>query len=268
MKKTLMIYITCLTATGLLLAYTNYTGYSGAPTSNGTCTSSCHAQNSFTPTCQITGFPDIYIPGWEYIISVHHDGGQSIKQFNCSIRCDSDSTIAGTISAGDNTAVYNITNETNGVHWSTADTDSGTFIWTAPEPGVGDVTLYWAGLQGTHAYGADQQIVIQTSQQPSEIVYVPELPAKFSLDQNYPNPFNNNTTISFNISKRSDIVLEISNILGQRVYIFTVSDSRPGRYVINWDGRDDNSNYLPSGLYFYQLRTVDGNLTRKMTILR
>ena len=266
--KTIMIYIICLTATGLLLAYTNYTGYSGAPASNGTCTSSCHAQDSFTPTCQVTGFPDTYVPGQQYTISVHHNSRQSINQFNCSIRNNSDSTIAGTISADENTAIYNTTNETNGVHWSAADTDSGTFIWIAPDPGVGDVTLYWAGLQGTRANGADQQIVLQTSQQPSDIVYVPELPARFSLDQNYPNPFNNATSISFKISKRCDIVLEISNILGQRVYIFIVSDAQPGRYVINWDGRDDNGHYLPSGLYFYQLRTLDGNLTRKMTILR
>lgn len=266
--KTLMIYIICLMILGSLLAFTNYIGYSGAPASNGTCTRSCHIQNSFTPTCQVTGFPETYVPGQQYTISVHHNSGQSINQFNCSIRNNSDSTIAGTISADENTAIYNTTNETNGVHWSAADTDSGTFIWTAPEPGVGDVSLYWAGLQGIRANGADQQIVLQASQQSSDIVYVPELPEQLSLSQNYPNPFNNTTTISFEISKRCDIVLEISNLLGQLVYVFTVSDAQPGRYVINWDGCDNNGNYIPSGLYFYQLRTPDGNLTRKMTILR
>ncbi len=266
--KTLMIYITCLMIPCPLLAFTNYIGYSGAPASNGTCTRSCHIQNSFSPSCQVTGFPEIYIPGQQYLISVHHNGEQPINQFNCSIRNNSDSTIAGTVSADENTSIYNTTNETNGVHWSTADTDSGTFIWTAPEPGVGDVTLYWSGLQGSRANGADQQIVLQASQQSSEIIYVPELPEKISLNQNYPNPFNNATTIPFEISRRCNIVLEISNLLGQLVRIFTISDAQPGCYVINWDGRDTKGNYITSGLYFYQLRTPDGNLTRKMTILR
>lgn len=257
-----------MVSAGMLLAYSGYTGFSGAPASNGTCSSSCHAQNDFTPTCEISGFPETYTPNQQYTIVVRHNGGSSIDQFNCSIRFDYDSTAAGVISADDGTEVYSITNETNGVHWLSANTDTGTFVWTAPDTGTGYVTLYWAGLQGIRSNGADQQIVIQSVELGNSIDYTPDLPQQFTLNQNYPNPFNNATTISFQISSPGDVILEISNILGQNIYTFSISDARPGHYKIYWNGTDISGSNMPSGLYFYQLLTPEGNLTRKMAIIR
>jgi len=262
MRKIIMLSIFCLLYTSILLANSYFTGYSGAPTSNGTCTNSCHGQDSFTPTCEITGFPEIYVPGQQYTITVRHNGGQSIDQFNCSIRSNFTSFAVGTITAGEETATYNTTNETNGIHWLTEVTDSGTFIWTAPEEGIGPVALYWAGLQGTRANGADQQIVLHSTEQGNSVDFIPALPVQFTLEQNYPNPFNNSTTINFHISRPGDITLEISNILGQKVYSLPMPDALTGQYGIDWNGIDNNGNSLPSGLYFYQLCTPEGNLTR------
>ncbi len=268
MRKIILLCLLCFIYTGILLANSHFTGFSGAPTSNGTCTSSCHDQNNFTPTCEVTGFPEIYLPGQQYTITVRYNGGQAIDQFNCSIRSGFTSLAVGTITAGEETATYNTTNETNGVHWLSEVTDSGTFIWTAPEEGIGPVTLYWAGLQGTRAYGADQQIVINSTEQGNSVDFIPDLPARFTLEQNYPNPFNNATTIGFRISRSGDITLEISNILGQKVYSLSMPDALTGQYKIYWNGVDNDNNSLPSGLYFYQLRTPERNLTRKLAIIR
>ena len=267
MKKVYIICIAIVIYSSLVFAHSYYTGYSGAPSSNGTCTSSCHDLNNFSPTCDITGFPAVFTPGEQYTITVCHDGGLAISQFNCSVRIDSDSTIAGVITAGDNTEVYTTANESNGIHWASADTDSGTFIWTAPDSFTAHVTLYWAGLQGTYVNGADQQIVIH-SREVNSIDFISDVPEKFVLNQNYPNPFNSSTTINYQISEPGDIVFEIVNILGQRVYYTSFPDSKPGRYSIDWNGIDNNGNELSSGLYFYQLRAPEGCFARKMTILR
>ena len=267
MRRNSLVIIALLASAGILTASSSYTGYSGAPAANGTCTSSCHAQNSFTPSCEIAGFPEIYVPGQQYTITVRHADGASINQFNCSIRKNSDSTVAGLLEAGEGTAAYSTTNESNGIHWLDASSDSGTFLWTAPDTGTGYVTLYWAGLQGSRAFGADQQIVLESTEEGNGINYVPALPAEFSLAQNYPNPFNSSTVIDFRLARPGDVVLEISNILGQKVYGIAIGGARPGHYKIGWNGTDEAGRKLPSGLYFYRLLTPEGNLTRKLTIL-
>lgn len=130
----------------LAVAHPSLEGYSGAPGSNGTCASSCHG--SAGGTIQVSGFPTEYDPGSTYTIAISHDGGNSIVQFNASCRVGEGAENAGAISVGTNTAVYNNINETNGVHFSAQNLDNGTFSWTAPDQGTGEVRLYVAGLQG------------------------------------------------------------------------------------------------------------------------
>jgi hypothetical protein len=268
MPKTISVFIMGLLFSGLLLANNTFVGYSGAPASNGTCTRSCHIQNDFTPDCIISGFPETYVPGQQYLISVHNGSGPVINQFNCSVRSDDDSTIAGHLTSDLGTETYTITNETEGIHWLTASTDSGAFIWTAPQVMTGPVTLYWSGLQGTRAIGADQQVVLHATEINNSIDYIANIPEQLTLEQNYPNPFNISTSIEFEVSQPGEIVIEVANILGQSVYFALINDAQPGRYTVHWYGLDDNGRELPSGTYFYRLRTIEGNLTRKMTLLR
>ncbi|MBP9212079.1 MAG: hypothetical protein KBF97_04710, partial [Bacteroidetes bacterium] len=82
--------VVILTAAALLSAHPNYTAYSGASGSKGTCASSCHG--SGTGTIVVTGFPQVYTPGLAYTISVKHTGGSTISNFNCSSRKGTTST--------------------------------------------------------------------------------------------------------------------------------------------------------------------------------
>lgn len=249
-------------------AHSSYTGYSGAPGSNGSCTSSCHRQYDFVPGVTITGFPEIYEPGQQYTIYVGHTSGSSINQFNASVRIGGGSENAGTIAAGDSTQLYSTSNETNGVRWQTANTDSGTFTWTAPGAGTGEVRFYWAGLQGTRVSGADTQAVMIATEPPSEIEYLPGTPNRFSLKQNYPNPFNDQTIIEIEIAEAGQVHFMITNILGQLVYEWSELVGRPGIVAIRWDGKKVNGDDLPSGVYFYRLISKAGTITKKMMLLR
>ncbi len=266
--KILLTFAALISAAACLTGHSAFTGYSGAPSSNGTCTSSCHRQTSFTPSCEISGFPAVYEPGRQYLIRITHSGDRPINQFNCSIRADSNGTVAGIILPDTNTAVYSIPNETIGVHWQSAGHDSGTFFWQAPDNGVGPITLYWAGLQGNRSFGADQQIVMHALQHETGIEPIIDMPIRFDLKQNYPNPFNSITIIDFSLAVAGDVTLDITNILGRPVCTFTMRGLEKGGYALSWNGRDLKGNTLPSGLYFYQLTAPEGKLTRKLTILR
>ncbi|MCY3631017.1 MAG: family 16 glycosylhydrolase [Bacteroidota bacterium] len=79
-----------------------------------------------------------------------------------------------------------------------------------------------------------------------------------SLLGNYPNPFTNSTTITYRVGSPSRVVLELFNILGQRVRILTDHYHQVGEYstVLHADG-------LGTGTYFY---TLTGDITAQRAL--
>jgi hypothetical protein len=90
----------------------------------------------------------------------------------------------------------------------------------------------------------------------------------FLLHQNYPNPFNPETTIQFELSQNSYVRLAIYNLLGQRVITLLDSPKPAGHYTLKWDGKDQNSHDVASGIYFYKLVAGDFSQIKKMVLTR
>ena len=85
-----------------------------------------------------------------------------------------------------------------------------------------------------------------------------EIPKQETILSNYPNPFNPETTISFSVTQNSDFVnLDIYNIKGQKVKTLVNDNLERGNHSIVWDGVDESSKSVSSGVYFYKL-TVNG----------
>ncbi len=72
----------------------------------------------------------------------------------------------------------------------------------------------------------------------------------YKLEQNYPNPFNPTTTIGFGIPEKGNVKLSVLNILGEEIKILLNEEKEAGYHSI-----DFNANELPSGVYFYQIKT-------------
>ena len=105
-----------------------------------------------------------------------------------------------------------------------------------------------------------------------EIVQIPEL--QILNCKNYPNPFNPETTISFSMNTENieNTELSIYNIKGQKIRSFDVSldpvqDDNLNVYSEIWDGKDDNSRPVPSGVYFYQVSVGGKQKTVKKCLL-
>jgi hypothetical protein len=96
----------------------------------------------------------------------------------------------------------------------------------------------------------------------------PEIPADFSLAQNYPNPFNPSTVIEYSLPQASEATLEIFNVLGQKVRTLAHGQQPAGRHRVQWDGKNDTGELLPSAIYLYRLQAGGRVETRKMLFVR
>jgi hypothetical protein len=93
-------------------------------------------------------------------------------------------------------------------------------------------------------------------------------PVAFELGQNYPNPFNPITTIRFSLPQSGRVVLEIFNLMGQRVRTLLDNTLAAGDHRVVWDGTDGSGHKVASGVYLYRLKSGDNIRTRKMTLLK
>jgi hypothetical protein len=93
-------------------------------------------------------------------------------------------------------------------------------------------------------------------------------PLRFELSQNYPNPFNPSTTIQYYLPKREKVILEIFNLLGERVRVLADGEQTAGEHTVTWGGKDKSGENLPSGIYFYRLKGRDFSETKKMLLLK
>jgi hypothetical protein len=88
-------------------------------------------------------------------------------------------------------------------------------------------------------------------------------PKEFALMQNHPNPFNPATAISYTLPVAGHVTLKIYNLIGKEVATLVNGVQDAGVKVAQF-----NASQLPSGIYFYTLRTQNFSATRKMMLLK
>ena len=90
-----------------------------------------------------------------------------------------------------------------------------------------------------------------------------ELLDNFFLSQNYPNPFNPSTSIRYAVNSLQFINLKVYGVLGNEIALLVDEEKPAGTFEVEFD-----ASYLPSGIYFYQLRVGNFVETKKMIFLR
>lgn len=96
----------------------------------------------------------------------------------------------------------------------------------------------------------------------------PLIPIEYALDQNYPNPFNPTTTIDYAIKTASHVELSVFNVLGQKIKTLVDQEQPANYYSITWNGDTDSGKPAASGIYFYEIKAGDFEMTKKMMLLK
>ncbi len=92
-----------------------------------------------------------------------------------------------------------------------------------------------------------------------------ELPMEFALGQNYPNPFNPTTKMTIAVPKAALVEMVVYNILGQKVRTLVNEIRAAGYHTIEWNGKNEQGNNVPSGVYF--IRMVSGSFSKVNKIM-
>ncbi len=99
------------------------------------------------------------------------------------------------------------------------------------------------------------------------------IPDNFKLYQNYPNPFNPTTRFKFSLPERSQVKIEIYNLLGELVYQFPERVFESGIYEEEWNGIDNQNKKVASGIYILKLNAKSNHNkifsdTKKMILMK
>lgn len=87
----------------------------------------------------------------------------------------------------------------------------------------------------------------------SHVLKEPDKINVFALLNNYPNPYNTSTTIGYQVPAATKVTVEICNLLGQTVKRLLDEFQQSGSYFVKWDGSDDLSNKVGTGMYFCRI---------------
>jgi hypothetical protein len=82
-----------------------------------------------------------------------------------------------------------------------------------------------------------------------------------NVTQNYPNPFRTTSTIKVTLDQAASLTLEISNLMGQKVYHRDLGNMTAGTHPVTIDATN-----LDSGVYFYTIKSGMSSVTKRMIV--
>jgi len=88
----------------------------------------------------------------------------------------------------------------------------------------------------------------------------------YSVDV-YPNPFNAAIHINYSLAAPERVIIQIYNVLGQKVKSLMDTDKAAGRYKLVWNGENDSGMHASSGIYWITMTVGDWQQTRRILMI-
>ena len=84
----------------------------------------------------------------------------------------------------------------------------------------------------------------------------------------YPNPFNPETNISLDLKQQANVNISIYNIKGQLIKTVINGSLNPQKYNFEWDGYNNFSKSVSSGIYFCKVSVNNQVIVKRMLLLK
>ncbi len=94
------------------------------------------------------------------------------------------------------------------------------------------------------------------------------LPERLVVTGLYPNPFNPNITVSFGLPQAGPAQIRIHDVSGRIVRTLLEEPLTSGWHTVRWNGRSDQGEELPSGMYFCRVQSGNSSVTKKMMLMK
>jgi hypothetical protein len=157
--------------------------------------------------------------------------------------------------------------------------DTKAASWNAPQAWVSNDTIFVkrrAITDPNNYYWRAEKVISASQIQPSPVIggvgrpdepdILPIMPTR--LEQSFPNPAGQKATISYQTAKPGRVSLVVYNMLGQKVKLLVDQPQPAGSYSVQWDGRNQQGQSVSSGIYFYELKTEETQITKKLVLAR
>ena len=143
------------------------------------------------------------------------------------------------------------------------DPETKDLILTAPE--YADVFTVTITVMDDSGATAEGLFYVNVTADPTGIAENLEygIPTSYELNQNYPNPFNPTTHIKFGMPQAGDVVLEVYNLLGQKIVTLFDGYKSAGYHLVDFDASN-----LPTGIYFYRIQSDKFQSVKKMMLVK
>ncbi len=90
----------------------------------------------------------------------------------------------------------------------------------------------------------------------------------FQLYQNFPNPFNPSTRIEYSVGRKGRVAVGVYDIRGRLVRELVDKNVDPGEHTVVWDGLNESSRPVSSGVYFCRMESRGRSASIKLIVIR
>ncbi len=242
----------------------------GAPGNDTCATSGCHddGQPDTGPGSITVTTTDRFAPGDTITFTVTvAEAGRSVFGFQATVKKASNFGNTGRLILAPNTEFSDAIGDyiTHNKVLENADSGSWEIQWVAPDENPGDIIIYAAGIAsdasgsrfGDRVYTTSATVPVQVS------VETPETPPTFALATAYPNPAASSTTVAFTVERPEPLTLALYDARGRLVREQALGTPSVGHHQTPIHAGD-----LPSGTYFYELRSATRRQTKPLVVIR
>jgi hypothetical protein len=89
-----------------------------------------------------------------------------------------------------------------------------------------------------------------------------------SLGLPTPNPAVGGTALAYRLPVQQNVQITVHDLRGRLVRTLVNGSAADGEHMLQWDGKDNGGQRAPAGVYFFNMKTRQGNLTQRVVLTR